>query len=190
MFLSIIKTIITNLYKINTYLMFFLITYFLLPKTINDLVSFGAREISLPSYSTSLFLHLYIVVAVLFSIVELLNRFGKFDDKISWEVISHINTFMNYLYLFLCLHHNKILAPPLNNGAIVLIFLINIIAFCVSNLLYLFKGISYYFEFFKYHLLAIVVMIILLSLLKVDGIVELIDRLHLNWLIELCQQLT
>lgn len=139
---------LANLYKINTYLVFFLITYFLLPKTINNLLSFWAREISLPSYSVSLFLHLYIVVVALFSVIELLNRFGKFDDKMNLDIITHINTFMNYLYLFLCLYNNKLLLPPLSNGSIVLIFLINIIAFCVSNLLYLFKGLSYYFDFF------------------------------------------
>ena len=64
-----------NLYKINNFIVFLILTFLLLPDTMSALIKSIWEYIPLDNNSLIIFLYCYIVIQAVFFIIELLNNF-------------------------------------------------------------------------------------------------------------------
>ena len=187
---ELIKSSLNNLYKINHYLLFLLLTYLFIHKTIDDLLDFLLQNISLPIFSLHLFVHLYIVILVSFFFIEVLQNFIDINPSIQ-RLVWDTNDFIQYIYLFICFHSRKIILPPMENDLIVFIFFIAIFAFIKNNFIHLCKEMTKNFKRYnKWEIISLFVFIAISFTLQTNWIAEGIAKFQVERLIELCQKLS
>lgn len=83
--LETIKTAFLNLYKINNFIIFLILTFLLLPDTMTALIRVALTYIPLADNSINIFLYSYIVIQAMFFIIELLSNFisiSKIQEKL------------------------------------------------------------------------------------------------------------
>lgn len=186
---ELIKSSFLNLYKINNYLLFLLLAYLLCHDTMNELITFGLENISLPKFSFKLFIYLYILSAVVFFIIELMKNFVPIDST-TYQITWNINELVQYIYLFSCLYLKRIIIPPLENGLIFLVYCIALYAFIQNIVVFICRGITKVWQKDdRWSIIVAFVMMAALLILKTTWITEGITKFQLEWLIELCQKL-
>lgn len=174
-----------NLYKINNFIVFLILTFLLLPDTMSALIKSIWEYIPLDNDSLIIFLYCYIVIQAVFFIIELLNNFISISEDTK-QVTTNLSQASQYIYIFLCLMTRKLILPPFENNLILFIYGISLVA--MGNHLYhklkvIFQNIRRYS---KGEILFITIVLIWLYSTKVVDLPNLLNQLQLsNWIEQL-----
>lgn len=187
--LETIKTAFLNLYKINNFIIFLILTSLLLPDTMTALIRVALTYIPLADNSINIFLYSYIVIQAMFFIIELLSNFISIS-KNTREVATHLNQASQYSYIFICLVTRKLILPPFENNLIFFIYLFSLFAIgyqLYHKLVVIFKNIRRYS---KWEILFITIVLIWFYSTRIVDLPSLLNQLHLSRWIEQLKPLT
>lgn len=180
--LETIKAAFLNLYKINNIIIFLIISFILLPDTITKFIRFVLDYLPMNNNVWTTFLYSYIVIQVMFFIVELLNNFILIPEDTK-QVISNLSQLSQYIYIFICFINRKLILPPFENNLILFVYILSLVAIgnqlCL-NLKTIGKNIR---QYPKIQILFIFSILILLYFTKTIDLKVLLNQLHLsNWI--------
>ncbi len=178
-----LKATFFNLYKINNFIVFLILTFLLLPDTMGVLIKSIWGYIPLDNNSLIIFLYCYIVIQVVFFIIELLNNFISIPEDTK-QVTTNLSQASQYLYIFICLVTRKLILPPFENNLILFIYGISLVAMCrhlYLKLKIIFKNIHRYP---KGEVLFITIFLIWLYSTRTVDLPSLLNQLHLSSWIE------
>lgn len=174
-----LKATFFNLYKINNFIVFLILTFLLLPDTMSVLIKSIWVYIPLDNNSLIIFLYCYIVIQVVFFIIELLNNFISIPEDTK-QVTANLSQASQYLYIFICLVTRKLILPPFENNLIFLIYCISLITIGIQlsqKLKEIFKNIHRYS---KTEILFILIVLIYFYSTRTVDLPSLLNQLHLS----------